>query len=96
MRCNNKENFKPIDWDYCPKCGRRINISEFSEKGMQEFYIVTAMDENGRFYADCVMKAKNLEDVIEKISHTFRGKMEYRVYGGRTNDLLLYTHQKED
>jgi hypothetical protein len=43
------------------------------------------------------MQAESLEKLIEKISNTQRGKMEYQIYKNKPFNFenLLYTHHKK-
>jgi hypothetical protein len=60
---------------------------------MKEFIVLTGES----VITEKIMQAESLEKLIEKISNTQRGKMEYQIYKNKPFNFenLLYTHHKK-
>jgi len=60
---------------------------------MKEFIVLTGES----VITEKIMQAESLEKLIEKISNTQRGKMEYQIYKNKPFNFenLLYTHHNE-
>jgi hypothetical protein len=60
---------------------------------MKEFIVLTGES----VITEKIMQAESLEKLIEKISNTQRGEMEYQIYKNKPFNFenLLYTHHNE-